>query len=51
LIDLFSSVISYVLSGLKIYLAEKHLKQVQEQEQKTKGPFVTTEILPVVGSL
>lgn len=36
MLELFSSLVSYVLSGLKIYLAEKHIKQ---DLQGVKGPF------------
>ncbi|HEU4443981.1 MAG TPA: hypothetical protein VFR94_04820 [Nitrososphaeraceae archaeon] len=45
LIDIFASVTSYVLSGLKIYLVEKQFKQVREQ--KTKGLFGRTAAAPL----
>jgi hypothetical protein len=44
MLELFSSLVSYVLSGLKIFLAEKHMKQ---DLQGVKGPFGKT----VAGSL
>jgi hypothetical protein len=31
MMELFSSMVSYVLSGLRIYLAEKHIKQDREE--------------------
>ena len=45
MIELFSSSISYILSGLKIYLAEKHIKHVRELE--TKGLFGRTVADPL----
>ena len=45
MIDMFASVTSYVLSGLKIYLVEKQFKQVREQ--KTKGLFGRTAVGPL----
>jgi len=44
MLELFSSLVSYVLSGLKIYLAEKHIEQ---DIQVAKDPFVKS----VAGSL
>ena len=40
MLDLFSSLVSYILSRLKVYLVEKQVKQVQER--KAKGPFGRT---------
>jgi hypothetical protein len=45
MLDLFSSLVSYVLSRLKGYLAEKQIKQVQER--KAKGPFGRTVAGPL----
>jgi hypothetical protein len=45
MLELFSSLVSYVLSGLKIYLAEKHIKQIKEW--KAKGPFGRTVAGPL----
>jgi hypothetical protein len=44
MMQLFSSIISYILSGLKIYLAEKHIKHGL---QKAKGPFGRSEVYPL----
>ena len=44
MLELFSSLVSYILSGLKIYLAEKHVKQ---DLHGVKDPFGKT----VAGSL
>jgi hypothetical protein len=44
MIELFSSVVSYILSGLKIYLAEKQMKQ---DPQEANGPFGKTVAGPL----
>jgi hypothetical protein len=44
MIELFSSVVSYILSGLKIYLAEKQMKQ---DLQEANGPFGRTVVGPL----
>lgn len=44
MIELFVSVISHILSGLKIHIEEKHMEQ---DLQGVKGPFGRT----VAGSL
>jgi hypothetical protein len=44
MIELFSSVVSYILSGLKIYLAEKQIKQDLQEEN---GPFGRTVAGPL----
>jgi hypothetical protein len=44
MIELFSSVVSYILSGLKIYLAEK---QIKTRPTRRDGPFGRTVAGPL----